>query len=89
MSTLNARANQAWHEAVDGTTEEPYDGIPRDAFEDGWEIGYSAARGDVMGAVEWLRARANDEAVGTADTRWAYKRAADFLAREIGEEVPS
>lgn len=85
MTTLNARASQAWHAAVDGTTEEPFDGIARDAFEEGWETGYKTAREDVMEAVEWLHTRAKDEAVGTADTRWGYKRAADFLARMVSE----
>ena len=70
MTTLNARAGQAWHEAIDGTTEEPFDGIARDAFEEGWETGYKTAAEelaealvtaadelDMPSTVEWLHLR--------------------------------
>jgi hypothetical protein len=83
---LNARASQAWR---DYDPDADMSGSTQAAFEEGWETGYKAAREDVRQAVEWLRRRAKDEACGTADTRWAYKRAADFMALEIGAEVSS
>lgn len=42
MSTLNARANHAYHEA---TEEHGFD-HQRDAFEEGWETGYKTAEAE-------------------------------------------
>lgn len=40
MTTLNARANQAWHESGEGWL---YSEKERECFEEGWETGYKAA----------------------------------------------
>lgn len=59
MTTLNARANQAYHEWA-----EQMDGWPADSekavFEEGYETGYKAAQADVA---KRFREDAIDEAV--------------------------
>lgn len=51
MTTLNARANQAYHEAAERLDGFGFDN-QRDAFEDGWETGYKAAEGDINATLE-------------------------------------
>jgi hypothetical protein len=87
VTTLNARANQAWDEHLK-IRDDAWSSDEKASFEEGWETGYKTARQEeaerVNEVVDYLRARASDDAVGTADTRWAYKRAADYIAGEIG-----
>lgn len=50
MTTLNARANQAWQDMEDELNED--DCVPnfvseQDAWEEGWETGYKTARAEV------------------------------------------
>lgn len=49
MTTSNARANQAYHALVDEAGEN-WMGFShqRDAFEEGWEIGYKARTADLL-----------------------------------------
>lgn len=60
MTTLNARANQAYHALVEEAGED-WMGFDhqRDAFEEGWETGYKAAAEDIAKALEdpWRQAR--------------------------------
>lgn len=79
MTTLNARASQAWAAATDGTTEEPFDGIPRDAFEEGWETGYKTAAREVSRQIEQEIQMYNQE--WSANT---WRSIAARIAREIG-----
>lgn len=77
MTTLNARANQAWREAAGG---EPFSnagfGNERAAFEEGWETGYKAA------AIEVLRQAADawGDGIEGFPYQWLHDRA-DELAQ--------
>lgn len=51
MSTLNARANQAWLEYAEANDFHPHS-IERDTFEEGWETGYKTAAEEVAKAIE-------------------------------------
>ena len=61
MTTLNARANQAWRD-MEAELEQD-DCVPnfvseQDAWEDGWETGHKAAAEDMAGLLRILRAGA-------------------------------
>lgn len=45
MTTLNARANKAYHDAIDEMDGWPFDS-QRDVYETAWEDGYKAAIAD-------------------------------------------
>lgn len=53
MTTLNARANQAYHALVEESGEDwPGFDHQRDAFEEGWATGYKTAEVDLNAALE-------------------------------------
>lgn len=93
MTTLNARANQAWHEATDGGTDPAFD-RQQDAFEEGWETGYKTAAEEIAKALEAIPDKVYPADVFLPDSssvdahsarvmRVAYPAAAN-IAREIG-----
>lgn len=81
MTTLNARASQAWAAATDGTTEEPFDGIPRDAFEEGWEIGFKAAEAESVERSQAFSGVA--QAVGAAEVAEKIATVAEEFADDL------
>lgn len=82
MTTLNARANQAWREVAGG---EPYSnagfGNERAAFEEGWETGYKAARQEIAEALE---AKASDTSYSEPEAVTEHLLSAAQAVREIG-----
>lgn len=76
MTTLNARANQAYHEAVKQAGDD-YILIDGPSFEEGWETGYKTA-------VEEIAAKLETEAVEDRDeiAHYAYLYAARIARGE-------
>ena len=72
MTTLNARANQAWHEA-EAESEFGFEGDD-EAFEAGWEKGYQASAADMLQRLRALRADAI-----TFERQNAYDRAIEAV----------
>ena len=76
MTTLNATANQAWHDL--GNDADYLDSTPfnhqQHAFEEGWETGYKAATVDMLQHIRALRAGAI-----TAERQNAYDRAIEAV----------
>lgn len=98
MTTLNARANQAYHEAVKQAGDD-YILIDGPSFEEGWETGYKAAAQDIARALAAVPGEVYPEDVFPPDgtsvdcqsarvMRFAYPAAA-HIALKIGEEDPS
>lgn len=80
MTTLNARANQAFHDLVEKSGED-WHGFDhqRDAFEEGWETGYKAAAREVSRQIEEEILMYNQE--WSANT---WRSIAARIAREVG-----
>lgn len=79
MTTLNARANQAWLEYAEANGFHPHS-IERDTFEEGWEIGYKTAAREVSRQIE--------EEIRMYDMEWSantWRSIAARIAREVGE----
>ena len=80
MTTLNAKANNAYRELRSEYVREHPDGLwpgyshERDAFEDGWETGYKAAAAEMLQHLRALRADAI-----TAERQNAYDRAIEAV----------
>lgn len=72
MTTLNARAHEAWI-AVEAESEFGFEGDD-EAFEEGWERGFKAATGDMSGLLRILRAGAI-----TSERQNAYDRAIEAV----------
>jgi hypothetical protein len=72
MTTLNARANQAWREA-EAESEFGFEGDD-EAFEAGWEKGFQSAAADMLQRLRALRADAI-----TAERQNAYDRAIEAV----------
>jgi len=76
MTTLNARANQAWHkltEAGDWDND-------RESYENGWEAGYKTAAREVSRQIE--------EEIRMYNQEWSantWRSIAARVAREVGE----
>jgi hypothetical protein len=77
MTTLNARAHQAWHEA-EAESEFGFEGDD-EAFEAGWEKGFQSATSDMLGLLRILRAGAI-----TSERKNAY----DVAIRTVEELQP-
>lgn len=81
MTTLNARANQAWAAVADEVTdtEAGFD-HQRAAFEEGWETGYKTAAREVSRQIE--------EEIRMYNQEWSantWRSIAARIAREVGE----
>jgi hypothetical protein len=72
MTTLNARATEAWN-ATEAESEFGFES-DEDAFEDGWEKGFQAAADDMQGILRILRAGAI-----TSERQNAYDRAIETV----------
>lgn len=72
MTTLNARASQAWREA-EAESDFGFEGDD-EAFEAGWEKGFQSAKTDMQGLLRILRAGAI-----TAERQNAYDRAIEAV----------
>ena len=72
MTTLNARAHEAWI-LVEADSEFGFEGDD-EAFEEGWETGYKAATADMLQHIRALRAGAI-----TAERQNAYDRAIEAV----------
>lgn len=67
MTTLNARANQAWQQhAQIGNKYWPFDGRDQHEFEEGWEAGYKVAREELYAEIKPLGTPARDLPFGMA-----------------------
>lgn len=76
MTTLNARANQAWHAEERG---DDFSVAELAAFEEGWEAGYKTAAREVSRQIEQEIQMYNQE--WSANT---WRSIAARIAREVG-----
>lgn len=60
MSTLNARADQAWLEYASQNGLHPHS-AERQVFEEGWETGYKTARAELAEEIAVLLEAQNDD----------------------------
>jgi len=80
MTTLNAKANNAFHELIAeyerANPDQVWAGFDheRDAFEEGWENGFGAATAEMLQLLRALRAGAI-----TAERQNAYDRAIEAV----------
>lgn len=81
MTTLNARANQAWRAAAEQKEhDETWFMGEEGAFEEGWETGYKTAAREVSRQIE--------EEIRMYDMEWSantWRSIAARIAREVGE----
>lgn len=77
MTTLNARANQAWHAEERG---EDWTVAELAGYEEGWETGYKTAAREVSRQIE--------EEIRMYNQEWSantWRSIAARIAREVGE----
>jgi hypothetical protein len=87
MTTLNARANQAYQALIDELEAEDQVlgfSTTQGAFKEGWETGYKQARSEVVDLLVWrLEGLAKDpHGTNGEQAKWAFSMAAG-IAREL------